>query len=180
MQQELTEQLSSETYGMRDVGTNRGLQLAHSIISATPAKERAVIISKLENTDLRLARSLTAETSQADADSVETAPEHTQPLSVSFDRFVDLDRYSLIEVFTRLPVDVAVLALAGASQPCMADVLNRLPGDLSATLRNGLRNLGALRLSDIQSAQRAAVELSHQVFLQTSAGKSEQTLKLSA
>ena len=180
MQQELIHQLTRES----DEPVKAGLHMVHSIISATPTKERAELLTKLADSDHELARSLSPRESQESTVAVSResscSPRSAQPpVSVLFDRFVDLDRLNLIEVFSRLPTDVAALALAGASQPCLADVLERLPSDLSQELREGIREIGPLRLSDIQSAQQAAVSTSREVLAETQQGFAR-SLKLSA
>ncbi len=182
MKKELIEQLIVEP----EPTGKAGLHLVHSIISATPAKERSELLTQLADSDHELATSL----SPRDDDDFGTScrvsgvgslkKSNSPPASVLFDRFVDLDRYALIEVFTQLPTDVAALALAGASQPCLADVLGRLPGDLAQELRAGIQGIGPLRLSDIQKAQTAAVETSRRVLDQSRIRRGEQPLKLSA
>ena len=180
MKKELISQLTEEPAP----AVRSGLHLVHSIISATPARERTELLTQLADSDHELATSLSPGDYDREYGTNGTAGDQKSsegpPASVLFDRFVDLDRYALIEVFTQLPTNVAALALAGASQPCLADVLGRLPGDLAQELRAGIREIGPVRLRDIQSAQTAAVETSRRVLDQSRIRRGEQTLKLSA
>ena len=182
MQEELVSQLTQES----EEQAKAGLHVVHSIISATPTKERTELLTKLADTDRELAKSLSPRDEEEDAKNgglggATPASRIVQPpVSVLFDRFVDLDRHALIEVFMRLPTEVAALALAGASQPCLADVLGRLPGDLAQELRDGIRDMGPIRLSDIQSAQNAAVNISREVLEPLRVSESDGSLKLSA
>ena len=101
--------------------------------------------------------------------------------AVAFDRFVDLSDSGLVRVFNELDPDVGVLALAGASQPCLSDVLERLPADVSHDLRSRMEHLGPLRLGDIQRAQLMAVAASHHLLSsEESATESATRLKLTA
>ena len=93
---------------------------------------------------------------------------------------MDLDRPALIDVFSQLPSDVSALALAGASQPCLADILHRLPAELSCQLQAQLERLGPLRLRDIHIAQQAAVNLGLRANAAASATQPTTHLKLMA
>ncbi len=79
--------------------------------------------------------------------------------SVRFDRIVDVPDVVVNKVFRNIPVDVAAVALIGASQPARKDLLQRLPADARQAIDAQLTRLGPLRVTDIQLAQQIVLSL---------------------
>ena len=175
MQDELVMQLSRDAEVR---GASTGWQYVRSILSAAPRSERDRLLDRLAESDGNAARALASASGQNPQTTA--APVDANEIAVAFDRFVDLDQRTLVKVFVQLPIDVSALALAGASQPCLADILSRLPPEMSRQLEQRLGRMGPLRLSDIQRAQQAAVDLGRRAVAAATAAAAPTHLKLMA
>jgi flagellar motor switch protein FliG len=91
------------------------------------------------------------------------AAEPRGPRRLEFADVERLDAASLAAVLHHAEADLLALALAGA-RPQLADrACALLPPDRSAKLRRAIRQLGPIRLSDIEEAQQALAELAAQL-----------------
>ncbi len=158
-----------------------GRERVQAIVAAAQGTVKQELLGGLADADRELFRQIAA-VADAPSRSNDSAREFDPHLAaVAFDRLVDLSNAGLQKVFSELDSEVSVLALAGASQPCLADVLERLPEQKSRDLRERMERMGPLRLSDIQQAQLMAVAASHHLL--SSDKKENQSighLKLSA
>ncbi len=158
----------------KPLADGKHLPLLQSIMSAIPRQQRDQLVDCVARTDRQLARTLTSKDRDA-RPSVAAEPS----VEISFDRLVDLETEDLVRVFTEIPRETALLALAGASQPCLVDILRRLPKEMSSDFSHGMQDIGRLRLSDVHAAQGAAVDIGRRILAE-SAGKRSAHLKLSA
>jgi flagellar motor switch protein FliG len=75
-----------------------------------------------------------------------------------FDDLVKMDDTDIREAYYEEDAAIWALALAGAAPPVRSKVLEALPGDAAARLRQRLDRLGPFRLDDAESAQADLAE----------------------
>ncbi|MEM7313946.1 MAG: FliG C-terminal domain-containing protein [Planctomycetota bacterium] len=155
----LVEELAKRLTGQ--AGNERShcrVEFVQSIVEASDESNQSRLLQELASVDEVLASRLRRDSAPAQL--------HANPvsdplvISVEFDRIVDLDTESLERVFNQIDSTTAALALAGASEPCLAEIFQRLSRPLCESLRQAIRGLNALRLSDIHQAQIQIVQLS--------------------
>lgn len=159
-----------------------GRERVQAIVAAAQGSVRHDLLGGLAEADRELFRQVAVAADQSTSNHAQSERDEFDPhlAAVAFDRFVDLSDAGLERVFDELDPDVAVLALAGASQPCLSDVLERLPEARSESLRRRLENIGSLRLGDIQRAQLMAVAASHHILSDGAEIEPVRHLKLTA
>lgn len=86
--------------------------------------------------------------------------------AIAFDDLAALDDAGLAHVFRQADPQVALLALAGASQTLVERIHQQLPRRAARELRHQIENLGPIRLSDVERAQRELAELADNLVRQ--------------
>jgi flagellar motor switch protein FliG len=112
-----------------------------AILGAADPRSRQSILSNLARHDRQLAHGL-----------------DEQPIAGGFAELEALDSVSLATLLRHADEEVLLLALAGAPSQLAERILGLL-GTGAEEMRNSLRTLGPLRISDIETAQRQLGEL---------------------
>ena len=82
---------------------------------------------------------------------------------IEFDDLLTLSDEALRRVFAAADPKVVLLALTGAPEALLARILGQLPAADAATLRKRLNHPGAMRLSDIETAQEQLAALARRL-----------------
>jgi flagellar motor switch protein FliG len=138
--------------GQQERGDRRriaGLAALNNILAAATPRAKEHILANLARHDRPLAALLKT------------------PLvsEFSFAELEQLDAASLTVVLQHVPSELVVLALAGARVEFAQQVLGLLGPKEADELRAALRNLGPIRLSDVEDAQRELAESARQLEL---------------
>ncbi|WP_425618299.1 FliG C-terminal domain-containing protein [Anatilimnocola sp. NA78] len=153
----------------------QGLAGASAVISALNDSQRKQMLGQLASRDHALVRQLgyldAAEPRRAQAAPAPVLPLHREVLApvpvsarseqpaVSFAQLNKLNDESLKKVFAAADPQVILLALTGAEDKLVQRILRQLPGTAAAALRQRLTHPGALRLRDVDDAQRQVAQL---------------------
>jgi flagellar motor switch protein FliG len=124
-----------------------GLKALHNILGAANPRTKQHILANL------------ARHEHPPVDNVVEAPRPAR----SFAELEQMNSTSLTVVLHHAPMELLVLALAGAGPEFAARVFDMFPTQEAAALRDALRNLGPTRLSDVEQAQQELAELAHQL-----------------
>lgn len=140
-----------ESWLCEQVRSNRrraaGLTALNNILGAASPRTKQHILANLARHDRPLANKTVAS---------------PQP-ALSFAQLEHLNSASLTVVLHHAPVELLVLALAGAGPEFAARVFDMFPAEEAAALRDALHNLGPTRLSDVEQAQQELAELAQQL-----------------
>lgn len=168
-----------------------GLAAVSAILQASNQARRRDLITELQNTDNRLADHLSGEPSESQSlhasvqrrmDPIAGYGLDHAPASMAGPRpnsspateerhatlsFADLEQLPSHEFAQLLHVadrQTILLALAGASHSFVQRLLNKLPAREATQLNNKIQNLGPLRLTDIDMAQRQLAQLAQRLM----------------
>ena len=86
-----------------------------------------------------------------------------EPQEIAFDDLAQLDDGGLATVLRAADPQVILLALAGANEALVQRILRQLPAREARSLQRRLRDLGPLRLADVEHAQRCIGQLAAQL-----------------
>lgn len=126
-----------------------GLSAVSGILEAAEPSTKRTLLANLARHDRRLAGRLSPQSDAFDFDDLER-----------------LDDAALARVFAAADTELTTLALAGASPALVERLLAPLsPGERRQFTR-AIENLGPLRLSDVEEAQRQIAELARQLALE--------------
>ena len=78
---------------------------------------------------------------------------------MEFDDLEQLDGRALALVLKQAGLEPSLIALTGASQQMIARIVRELPGRDARRLRARLRQIGPLRLADVEQAQKQLVQV---------------------
>lgn len=123
-----------------------GLHAAAGILDAAEPAAKRTLLANLARHDRPLAGKL-----------------RQQPPEFDFDDFERLDDPALSRVFAVADTELTALALAGASPALVERLLAPLTPSERRQFNRSIENLGPLRLSDVEEAQRQIAELARQL-----------------
>ena len=177
---------------------SRGLGAIEAILEATGDADRTQLLDATADRSWRneLPRQVQVETAprvdkvvEVPKTSVRAEPEPTKPvvskpiqpaatappLLIRFDQIEQLPAAAIAQILRHTPADHAMLALAAASEGLMKKITTTLPRQQAKALRQRLRNIGPLRLKDIEAAQHSlaatASELLRRGWIRTNTNK---------
>lgn len=151
-----------------------GADFVQRILQNTPEKDRAAILTRLDNRNSELAGRLGRPEGNAGRSTVPTPrskvgkkrfiakpqaakPIPQPPVTTSADPLGELERVddaTLMTALTQTDRQIVTLALAGASEKLLSRILHRLPRRQAKEFRKRLRDIGPTRLSDMLAAQQ--------------------------
>jgi flagellar motor switch protein FliG len=126
----------------------RNVRLARQLGYVRDDSKTAVTRYRVE----RLSNDTRVNPPHREANASRSPVKHPAPL-VEFDDLLTLSDEALRRVFAAADPKVVLLALTGAPEALLARILGQLPAADAATLRKRLNHPGAMRLSDIETAQ---------------------------
>lgn len=135
-----------------------GLQAVGGILAAASPTQQQTVVTNLQAANQSLARQVVAATPLAPRPIATSLPAERVHHKIDFDDLSQLDRDRLADLATTAEPEIIVLALAGASDLLTTRLLDTLPRSQSDRIRHQLNQLGPIRLSDVEAAQR---ELTH-------------------
>jgi flagellar motor switch protein FliG len=137
-----------------------GLQAVGGILAAaSPAQQRAVV-ANLNAADGDLARQVTDAAPSTAAQPAEVVPRSAAPTRrLDFDDLATLSPARLAALVAAAPTEIVVLALTGASDRMTGRMLDAIPPQQAATLRDRLRERRPIRLRDVEAAQQELADL---------------------
>ena len=144
-----------------------GLHAVESILSAAPPDAYHNILNNLELHDRRLAQRIEArQPVGASTDAPTTSPSAVESIHhATFDELAQLDRAMMDRLLASCEPELVVLALAGAKPAVFEQFLARMSVADAARIRQSIDDLGPVRLSDVETAQRelqqSAMQLQH-------------------
>ncbi len=159
-------------------GRPQALAGLQALVSAMDSSARERVLSSLGQRNAALARqlgydqlSLTGRSATHSQANYEVAafryrierPEQPRAPLLEFEDLLALSDEALRRILSAAQPQLALLALTGADEALVERILDQLSARDAATLRSRLNHPGALRLSDIQSAQDQLAELARQL-----------------
>jgi len=153
----------------------QGLAGASAVLSALNDSQRKQMLGNLASRDHALVRQLgyldagTPHRSQSEPATIlpmrrdvvpsPALPKNEGQPAVSFGQLSKLNDEALKKIFAAADPQVILLALTGAEDKLVQRILRQLPGTAAAALRQRLNHPGALRLRDVDEAQRQLAQL---------------------
>lgn len=92
--------------------------------------------------------------------------ERLSPPRLAFAELTRLDDATLCAIFRAAEPELAILALVGAPPELIDRVLSRLPAAEADPIRNQLKHLGPIRLSDVEEARRRIADLAQRLAME--------------
>lgn len=156
-------------YGQRRTA---GLQAVSGILAAASPTQQQTVVANLRAANEDLAsqvtpatrgtpatHSPTTPTERADTATPSAQTNDCEPRTIDFDDLQQFDRERLAALATTAEPEIVVLALAGANQQLTARLLDALAPQQADRIRHQLKELGPIRLSDVEAAQRELIRL---------------------
>jgi len=143
-----------------------GFGAVSGILAAACSSDRQRLLRNLRSANEALADRIATETAQEEpepaAASAEPPAATRSPRPAprfAFEDLLHLDAVELATMVASTEPELVILALAGASEPLVRHVLQGIPTATAARLKEGLKRIGPIRLSDVEAAQQAIAEL---------------------
>jgi flagellar motor switch protein FliG len=167
-------------YSRGGAARTQSLSNLSTVLGAMDAASRSRVLERLAERDQALSRKLGFEQPTGGRNGggfsgvtsfryrlerPEPSPRRVAPL-VDFDDFAAFSDETLRRVFAAADAKVVMLALTGADETLIARIVRQLPPRAAAAFRARLKNPGAVRIRDIESAQQQLADLARQLVEQ--------------